>query len=115
MFFMTLDTILFRKKIKIITYFCPFLFFVYLLPSLTNKSPNTTLSVFEEGANEYNLSAELWLEGFDSVFWQVSIEFLFVVFCCSSYPLKEMNKDAYYCPSIEKLVIVNFCDVLLDI
>ena len=59
MFFMTLDIILFRKKIKIITYFCPFLFFVYLLPSLTNKWPITTLSVFEDGANEYFLRAEM--------------------------------------------------------
>ena len=80
---MTLDIILFRKKIKIITYFCPFLFFVYLLPSLTNKWPNTTLSVFEEGANEYLLRAEKWHDGFDSVFCQVPIEILFVVFCCS--------------------------------
>ena len=73
---MTLDTILFR----IIAYFCPFLFFVYWLPSLTNKWPNTTLSVFEEGANEYILRAEIWLDGFGSVFWQVSTEILFVVF-----------------------------------
>ena len=83
MFFMTLDIILFRKKSKIITYFCAFLFFVYLFPILTNKWLNTTLSVFEEGANEYILRAEIWLDGFESVFWQVSIEFLFVVFCCS--------------------------------
>ena len=83
MFFMTLDIILFRKKIKIITYICPFLFFVSLLPSLTNKWANATLSVFEESANEYILGAEIWLDGFDSVFWQVSIEFLLVVFCCS--------------------------------
>ena len=80
MFFMTWDIILIRKKIKIITYFCPFLFLVYFLPSLTHKWPNITLSVFEEGANEYTLRAEIYLDGFDSVFWQVSIEFLFVVF-----------------------------------
>ena len=78
MSFMTLDIVLFRKKIKIITYFCPFLFFVYLLPSLTNKWPHTTLSVFEEGAIEYILMAKIWVDGFESVFWQVSIEFLFV-------------------------------------
>ena len=73
---MTLDKILFRKIIEIVTYICSF---VYLLPSLTNKRPNTTLSVFDEGANEYILRAEIWLDGFYSVFWQVSIEFLFVV------------------------------------
>ena len=43
-----MDIILFRKEIKIITYFCPFLFFVYLFPSLTNKWPYTTLLVFEK-------------------------------------------------------------------
>ena len=68
------------KKIKNYCIFCPFLFFVYLLPSLTNKWPNTTLSVFKEGANKYILMPEIWLDGFDSVFWQVSIEFLFGVF-----------------------------------
>ena len=81
MSFMTLYTIFFRKKIKIITYFCPFLFFVYLLPSLKIKLPHTILSVFEEGAIEYILRAKIWLDGFDSVFQQVSIEFLVVVFC----------------------------------
>ena len=80
MSFMTLDIILFRKKIKFITYFCPFLFFVYLLPSLTNQLPHTKLSVFEEGAIEYILSAKIWVDGSESVFLQVSIEFLFVVF-----------------------------------
>ena len=73
---MTLVIILFRKKMKIITYFCPFLFYVYLLPSLTNKWPQTTLSVYGEGAIEYILRAKIWLDHFDSVFWQVSIEFL---------------------------------------
>ena len=83
MFFMTLDVILFRKMIKIITYFSPFLFFVYLLPSLTNEWPHTALMVFEEGAVEFILRAKMWLDGLNSVFWQVSIEYLFVVFCCS--------------------------------
>ena len=82
---MTLDINLFRKKIKIITYFCPFLFFVYILPSLFNKWPRTTLLVFEEGANECILRTEIWLDGFDSVFWQVSIEFYFVIFFCFSF------------------------------
>ena len=72
---MTVDLILFRKKIKINRYFCPFLFFVYLLPSLTNKWPKTTLTVFEEGAKKYILRAEIGHDGFDSVIWQVSIEF----------------------------------------
>ena len=53
MSFMTLDIILFRKKIKIITYFRPFLFFVYLLRSLTKQWLHTTLSLFEDRAIEY--------------------------------------------------------------
>ena len=66
MFFMTLNIILFRKKNQ--NYILlPFSLFVYLLPSPTNKWPNTTLSVFEEGANEYILRAEIWLDGFDCV------------------------------------------------
>ena len=72
---MTLDIILIRKEIKIFTYFCLFSF-VYLLPSLTNEWPNTTLSVSEEGANKYISRAEIWLDDFDSVFWQVLIEFV---------------------------------------
>ena len=35
--------------------------------------------MFEEGTNEYILRAEIRLDGFDSVFWQISIKFLFVV------------------------------------
>ena len=79
MSFMTLDVILFRKKIKIITYFCPSLFCL-LVPSLTNECPHNTLSLFKEGAIEYVLRAKKWLDVFDSVFWQVSIEFMFSVF-----------------------------------
>ena len=65
---MTLDIILFRKKIKIITYFCPSLFFVYLLPSLTNKWLHSTFSVLEDVAVEFILRAKIWLDGFDIVF-----------------------------------------------
>ena len=83
MFFMTLGVILFRKKIKSNTYFCPFLFFVYLLPSLTSEWPHTTISVFAEEAIESFLGAKIKLDHFHSVFWQVSIEFLIVVFYCS--------------------------------
>ena len=70
----------FFSEKKIITNFCHFLFFVYCYLVSFIKWPNTALSVFEEGANDYILRAEIWLDGFDSVFWQVSIEFLFVVF-----------------------------------
>ena len=67
--------------------------FVYLLPSLTNGWPHTTLSVFEEDAIEYILRVKKWLDSFDSVFWKLSIEFFVVVFCCSFQPLEKLNKD----------------------
>ena len=77
---MTLDIIFFQKNIKFITYFWLFLFFVYLLPSPTTKWPHTILLVFEEGKIKYILGAKIWLDDFDSVFRQVSIELLFVIF-----------------------------------
>ena len=51
-----------------------------MLPGPINEKPDTTLSVFEEGAIEHILRAKIWLYGFDSVFWQLLIGFLFVVF-----------------------------------
>ena len=80
MFFITLDIILFRKKNQNDYILLPLSVFVYLLPSLTNKWQNTKIWVFEEGAKKYILRADLWLDGFESVFWPVSIELLFVVF-----------------------------------
>ena len=75
MSFMTFDIILFRKKSKLLHTFALSSFFVYLLPSLIINWPHNTLSVFEEGAIEYILRAKIWVDGFESVFWQVSIEF----------------------------------------
>ena len=82
MSFMTLDVILLRKKKSELLNICPFHFFVYLLLSLTNEGPHTALLVYitGESAIEYILRAKKWLDGFDSVFWQVSIEYLFVDF-----------------------------------
>ena len=77
---MTLDVFLFRKKSKFLHTFA-LRFFVYLLPSLTKEWPHSTISLFGEGAIEYFLRAKIWLDGFDSVFWQISIEFLYVNFC----------------------------------
>ena len=70
----------FERKSKVLHTFAPFLFFVYLLPSLTNQWPHSTLSLFGEGAVEYIMRAKIWLDGFESVFWQVSVEFLVFVF-----------------------------------
>ena len=90
---MTLDIILFRKETsklyKLLHTFALFSFCL-LLPSLTNKWPNTTLSMSDEGAIEYILRAKTWLDGFDSVFWKNSIEFLLVVFCCFFSRLKKI-------------------------
>ena len=70
----------FPKKNQKYYLLLPFFFFVYLLPSFINKRPHNTLLVSEEGAIKHTLRAKFWPYGFDSVFWQVLIEFLFVVF-----------------------------------
>ena len=98
MSFMTLDIILFRKKNQNYYILLPFSFFVYLLPSLTNKWLHNTLSVFEEGAIEYNLRAKIWLDGFDSVFWQVSIDILFVVFLFVLFSRLKNEKEQVLMP-----------------
>ena len=54
--------------------------FCLLLPSLINGRLPNTLSEFKKGTIEHNWRAKVWLYGFDSVFWQVLIELLFVVF-----------------------------------
>ena len=77
MSFITSDVILFRKKLNLLHTFA-LRFFVFLLRSLTNEWPHTTLMLLEEGAIEYILRAKIWLDGFGSVFWRVSIEILFV-------------------------------------
>ena len=80
MSFITSDVILFRKKTLKLLHTFALRLLDYLLPSLTNEWPHTTLSLLEEGAIEYNMRAKICLKGFDSVFWQVSIIILFVVF-----------------------------------
>ena len=51
---MTLDIILFRKKNQNYYILLPFSLFVCFLPSLTNKWPLTTLSMFEEGPIDFH-------------------------------------------------------------
>ena len=53
---------------------------VYLLPGLIIGRSHATLQLFKKGSIEQNFRAKLWLYGFDSFFWKVLIEFLFVVF-----------------------------------
>ena len=53
---------------------------MYLLTSVIEERSHTTLSVFEEGAIEPSLGANLWFYGFESVFWQILFDFLFVVY-----------------------------------
>ena len=93
---MTLDTIFFEKKNQNYTNYyilLPFSLFVCFLPSPTNKWPHTKLSMSEEGAIEYILTAKTWLDGFDSVFWKVSVAFCLLFFYCSFLLLKKFIKD----------------------
>ena len=76
---MTLDIILFRKKKSKFLHTFALFYFVSCLPSLTNKWPHTKMSIIEKAQSNV-LRAKTWLDGFDSVFWKVSTEFLFVVF-----------------------------------
>ena len=43
-------------------------------------SGRNTVSVFDEGAIEQVLRAKVWLYGFESNFWLVLIDFLFIVY-----------------------------------
>ena len=71
--FMFLEIIFFEIK-----YYLVLRSFVYLLPSFVNEMAHNTLPVFDEGAIEHILRAKVWLYGFESVFRQVLIDFLFV-------------------------------------
>ena len=79
MVFMTLNTIVF-EKCKIIHNFALFsLFLSHLIPIFINERLHTTILASEEGSNEHELREKIWLYGFDSVFSQVLVEFLFFV------------------------------------
>ena len=81
MAFMTLEVILFRKNSKVLLTFAPFFYFVYLLPSLINERPHTTLSMSGGGAIEQILSTNIWLYVFENVFGQV----FFGIFVCGRF------------------------------
>ena len=69
---------IFEKK-HVLHNFAFFSFFFYLLLIFINKRPHNTFLVFDEGAIEHILGAKVWLYGFQSILWQVFIDFLFVV------------------------------------
>ena len=75
---MALDIIFFRKKkSKLLHTFALLSFFstCYLI-SLINGS----IVHYRYGAIEYILRAKIWLDGFDRVFWQISIEIFLLFF-----------------------------------
>ena len=77
MAFTSLKILFFSKKNK---YYLILPFFVCLLRSFINERSLNIKSVFRKGANEHILRAKIWLYGFESVFWQVLIDFWFVVY-----------------------------------
>ena len=83
MSYMSLEINFFRKK-KYYIFFYIFFLFVKLLPSFINEQSHITLLVFDDGAVEhilgYGFTDKVWLYGFQSIFWQVLIDFLFVVY-----------------------------------
>ena len=80
MAFLNLKLFFFRQKNKALPNFASFFVFVYLLLSLINDKSHTTICVFDEGAIKRILRAKIWLYGFESVFWQVLFDFLFVFY-----------------------------------
>ena len=79
MAFMTLKTNVFEKFHLILLFF---LFLVYLLQICIQERSHSKLLASKNGLNGQLLSCKIWLHGFDSVFLQVFIEFLFVVSIC---------------------------------
>ena len=68
--------------------FFAFFIFIYLLPSFINERLHKTSSVLAESSIEHILMAIVLLYGIESVFCQVLIDFLFVVFLL---PHKKLN------------------------
>ena len=66
------------------------LFFVNFFTSLINETSHNTFLTFEKGAAEHILRGKIWLYCFDSVFLQVSIDFLvcFLYFLLFLLPYK---------------------------
>ena len=73
MAFMSLEINFFEQK-QVLHNFAYFSFLSNLL-FFINERPHNTLSVFDEGAIEHILEAKVWLYGFQSIFWQVLIDF----------------------------------------
>ena len=63
------------KKNKYYIILHVFFFFVELLLIFIYEQPHNTLSVFNEGEFEHILGAKVCLYGFQSIFWQVLIDF----------------------------------------
>ena len=78
--FMSLEVYFSIKKLKCYSILHFFFIFVYLLPGFKNERSHNILLVFAESALKNILMAIVRLYGFESVFCQVSIGFLFVVY-----------------------------------
>ena len=76
MAFMALKIIVFENY-KIQLNFARFLIFFYFLNVRLDERSYDTLLALQEGSNEHILRGRIWLYGFDNVFPQVLVEFLF--------------------------------------
>ena len=97
---MTLKLFFFKKTKVLLSFsliFClndlKLLIFYLLLLSVINEKSNTAMSALEAGAIEPPLSGKIRLYVFDSVFSQILIEFLFVVFICLFDFFCEKNRN----------------------
>ena len=112
MAFVSLEIFFFRKRKKLLN-FTSFLFFVGLLLGVINERSHNALSVFKEGAREHILRTKVRPYGFENVLWQNLTDFLFVVNVLIVTAWK-LNADSSLFPSLETLVLVNLCDILVD-
>ena len=111
MAFMSLE-VFFRKKLKCYL-ILHFFYFIYLLPNFIIQRLHNTISVLAESAIEYILMAIVWLYGFESVFCQILIDFLFVVFLLFFRCRIKNWRPAVLIPSLGELVIVHLWDILI--
>ena len=92
-----------------------FHFFFILLLCFINERLHKTLSVLAESAIKHILVDIILLYGFESVFCQVLIEFLFVVYLLFFFvTASKIEYQQFSIPSTEALVIVHIWDILVD-
>ena len=85
-----------------------------MLPSFIKERLQNTLLMSWKSATEQILRAKAWLYGFESVFRQVWIDFLIVVYLLFFLTAWKIEYRQFFISFYKKLEIVNQKDVLVD-